>query len=319
MPRNLRHCDPDTYYLLTNRTVDAQYFLTPDPMVRKVVLGVLAKWAQLKNTEIVCFCILSNHFHIIARFPDRNMDDFMEQFQKMVARRINIYRGRSGHFWESRYDDTSIIDDTMLKEKLAYVVNNAVHHRLVARAEHWPGICSISWHKSGEPVEGQWLNKSERSRLRRKGRSDAHEAAWESFSFEMELPAALGGETDEERRQNILELVEQDRQRLAKERQSEDAGVSGERAIRERNWRDSPHDPEENPSALCAASDPDERQEYRDKRRHITDKYREALAKWRNNEPAQFPIGTYPPGWDRCVDNQEYRDPPDETDDDTEA
>ena len=313
MARPPRHCDPDKYYLLTNRTLRAKYFMRPDKAVREIILGCLAKWAARYDVEIVCFTFLSNHFHIIARFPNRNMSKFMEQFQGQIAERINGFRGRDGTFWHDRYDDTVILDGQMLKEKIAYVVNNAVGHRLVTHAENWPGICSFDWHKSGEPVEGKWLNKTEQSRLERKGKSNARERAKELYTFDLHLPEELGGADKADRRHSLLELVEQDRKRLEKERKTDREGVAGARAITHLDWQSRPEEPEEAPSVLCVTADPDKRKRYRDKRRRITDDYRAAVRKWRKKEVAEFPVGTIPPGWRRCVSSSTDLEPPEPT------
>mgnify|MGYP006287131949 FL=1 len=313
MARKPRHCDPEKYYLLTNRTLRAKYFMVPDAVVEEIILGCLTKWARKFDVELVCFVFLSNHFHIIARFPTRKMSNFMCQFQGQVADRINDYLGREESFWGDRFDDTVILDDEMLKEEIAYVVNNAVSHRLVTRAERWPGVCSIDWHQSGEPVEGLWLNKSEKSRLERKGKPNARRRAKQAYEIDLHLPETLGAE-EADRRETLLELVEEDRQRLEQQRRQERAKVVGPRAIKRRCWEERPDEPAETRSVMCVAADEDVRQQYRDKRRRITDDYRAAMKKWQAKQFAEFPVGTIPPGWARCVEQGEYVAPPDGND-----
>ena len=306
MPRPPRHCDPDKYYLLTNRTHRAKFLMQPDSVVRQIILGCLARWADFCNVEIVCFVFLGNHFHLIARFPDRNMSKFAGNLQSQIGKRINDYRGRSGNFWHDRFKPIPILDDAMLKEKIAYVINNAVKHRLVSCADRWPGVCSIDWHKTGAAVEGEWLNKSERRRKQRKGLDNPGELAMEDYAFELHLPEALGGESEEGRREKLLELVEDHRERLEKERRTDRAGVVGARTIKRRHWNDRPEDPDKAPAPICLTSDPEKREAYLEKRRRITESYRMAVETWRSKRLSKFPAGTIPPGWNRYVNPGEY-------------
>jgi hypothetical protein len=240
------------------------------------------------------------------------MSKFAGNLQSQIGKRINDYRGRSGSFWNERFKPIPILDDAMLKEKVAYVVNNAVKHRLVTRTERWPGVCSFDWHASGERVEGEWLNKSELRRKRRKDFDNPELLAMEEYAFDLHLPEALGGEDEEERREDLLELVEEHRERLERERKADRAGVAGARTIKRRDWNDRPEDPERSPAPLCLASDPDKREEYLEKRRGITEKYRAAVETWRSKGLSKFPAGTIPPGWNRYVNPGEYLHLPDD-------
>jgi hypothetical protein len=67
-------------------------------------------------------------------------------------------------------------------------------------------------------------------------------------------------------------------------------------------WSDSPRKPKKAPRPLCHGGDFKQRQEYREDRRLLVDRYRTAIGKWREGKTeVEFPDGTIPPGRQFCV------------------
>jgi REP element-mobilizing transposase RayT len=310
MPRPIRHVDPETYYMLTNRCLLGMFLLTPDEECRRIIKGCLARAADQHDVDLVCFCFLANHFHLIARFPRCNMAEFMEQFQGQLASRLNKHRDRSGTVFPLRYDDQALLDDQVLEDKIGYVLNNPLKDRQVRAADRWPGVTSIDCHVDEENTfEGKWLNhETKRKYQRRKTGDKGREDAMETHRVELHLPEWLDGETRQERRQSLLEVVKADRHRLWAEatgNPNRAPRVVGPEEIEQLDWSDRP---DEHPGDsmtqtrwLGVASKGAKMADYRDKRREITERYREAVSAWRAREVRPFPVGTYPPGWRHCV------------------
>lgn len=311
MPRPVRHVDSQTYFMLTNRCLLGMYLLAPDPECRRIIKGCLARAADHHDVELVCFCFLANHFHLIARFPKLNMAEFMEQFQSQLASRINDHRGdRSGTVFPERYDDQALLDEQVLRDKIAYVLNNPVKDRQVKTAERWPGVTSIDCHKAAHNTfEGRWLDHQKRRKYERRKTDDkGRQDAMETHEVELHLPECLDGTTDREKRRSLLQLVERDRHRRwadATGDRRRPPRVAGPRAVERLHWADRP---ETKPGDwmtqnrwLGVASSPEKIQSYADKREEITERYRRALSAWRNQKTRPFPHGTYPPGHRHCV------------------
>lgn len=306
MARPVRVVESDRYYLLTNRCLLGMFLLRPDDECNRILRGCLARAAEKYNVELVCYVFLSNHFHLIARFPDLNMAEFMEELQSQIASRINKHRGRKGTFFPQRYDDQAILDDETLLDKICYVVNNPVKDRLVPSAEEWPGVTSMDVHESDGVLEGQWLNGRRWYNLKRRKGDHEREEAMDVHRVELHLPDALDGETREERRQALVELVTDDRHRIW-------ASTTGDRNRAPRtpkrgellsaSWSEraeEPFDPFKR-RRLCMGYTMDGIRDYREMRRQINRDYRDASRAWRRREVREFPHGTYPPGWRHCV------------------
>lgn len=310
MPRSVRYLESDRYYMLTNRTVLGMYLFAPDDECRRIIKGCLARAADEHDVELVCFVFMANHFHLIARFPHLNMGEFMEQFQSQLASRINDHRDREGTVFPTRYDDQALLDQQVLLDKIKYVLNNPVKDRQVRCAEDWPGVTSIDCHKKeGNRFEGQWLNHKRWRRYKRRKTGDKGRAdAMETHTLDLHLPDALDGETDEERRQNLLASIKADRHRIwadATGDHNRPPRVAGAKSIEENlYWGDRPDEHPANRLTdrrwLGVASNPEKMSDYKDKRDEIDDRYRRALSAWRQGKAKPFPHGTYPPGWRHC-------------------
>jgi len=307
MPRPIRHVREDHYYLLTNRCLLGQFVMVPDDECRRIIKGCLARAAAAHDVELVCFVFLSNHFHIIARFPRLNMSEFMGQLQGQIAGRLNNLRDRDAPVFPYRFDDQALLDEAILRDKIAYVLNNPVKDQLVSTAEDWPGVTSMRLHcEENSTLEGRWLNHTEWRKYRRRKDDYDRSVAMEHHDVELHYPHALAGDGADERRRSLVELVEQDRNRLHREWSAEsrpDEVVVGADAIVEQfDWWDRPDEPPDSGRRhLGVASEADEIRAYHERRRKISENYRRTSADWPECRLEDFPHGTYPPGEQHCV------------------
>ena len=146
MGRPVRFVEADKYYFITNRCVMGLFAMRPDDEARRIIKGCLARAADKHDVELVCFMFMSNHFHLIARFPDRTLSEFMCEFQTQISNRLNDYRGRSGSLFPERFDAKALLDEKAVREKVCYTLNNPVRAGLVRQASNWPGVSSMEEH-----------------------------------------------------------------------------------------------------------------------------------------------------------------------------
>ena len=69
-----------------------------------------------------------------------NASPFLQLFQSIVAKELNRYHGREGHFWSSRARVEEIISDSRAEALLGYGACNVVKDGLVEKASHWKGF-----------------------------------------------------------------------------------------------------------------------------------------------------------------------------------
>lgn len=306
MARPIRHVATDHYYLLTNRCLLGKYIMRPDEETRRIILGCLARAADLHDVQLVCFVFLSNHFHLIARFPQRNVAEFMEQLQGQLAERLNKHRGRHGTVFPERYHAQALLDEQVLRDKITYVLNNPVKDGLVARAGDWGEVSSMPLHESGCALEGEWLDYHRWRKLRRREQDYERSEAMREHTVELHVPEVLAGASRTERRESLLELVAQHRRRLHLEvggNADEPPDVMGLEAVVERDWWENPDQPPSSGDArrLGVASRAEKMADYHAKRREIDEHYRRVSGRRPRPRRDAFPEGTYPPGCRHCV------------------
>jgi len=313
MPHHRRLEEPDRYFLLSNRTQRGEFTLRPDRECCRIIRGCLARECRRKNVELVSYSFLSNHFHLVARFPEGNRLAFMRDFQGELSRRLNSYRGRSGTLFPKPYHAQALLDVETMLDQIGYTAANPVRHGLVADPGDWPGVVSFENHRDEAPLEGRWLDHNRWHNLQRRQEPPPRCEAMVEYTLDLHVPDRFPGETREERRKTMLEHIERARRRFV-----EEAGLDGRRRRKPTSrfqrveWRrrESINEGWCDIRRACAGSEADAVAGYLDRRRRIDEAYREAAEAWRSGQEAAFPTGTYPPGQAQCVKDPHARAPP---------
>ena len=143
MPRPRRNTNPKYFRLVTIRTENAKLFMVPSKELNQIVGGVIAKYQQKYGITLYAYIFLSNHYHLLLRAPKANLWRFEQAVNREIAKRVNRYRNREGHFWARRYDEQIVVKKADVLSALLYIVCNAVKHKLIDSPYKWPGISCI--------------------------------------------------------------------------------------------------------------------------------------------------------------------------------
>lgn len=139
-----RNVVPGRTYLISRRCTQRQLLLRPDERVENIYLYCLGEAAGRYNITIHGFVAMSNHQHLVVRDNDGNFPEFLAHFHKMVAKAMNVYRGRWENFWASEQPNAVYLvaaEDRFAK--LVYTLANPVLAHLVERVSDWPGANSF--------------------------------------------------------------------------------------------------------------------------------------------------------------------------------
>ena len=140
--RPIRNRDPEVFRLITIRTCEARLWISPTSNVRKLIGGIIARYQEIFEVELFAYNVLGNHMHLLARAPKSNIDEFCENVNREIAKRLNWRNKREGKFWGRRYDDQTVISEDDLLEAFLYVTTNPTKHGLVSNSQDWPGLNS---------------------------------------------------------------------------------------------------------------------------------------------------------------------------------
>ena len=114
-----------------------------DPRLAEVVAGSLHFWDD-RLIELICYCIMSNHVHLVLRVFDQDdagkslyLHEILKSIKQYSARRCNQLIGKSGQFWQDESFDVIIRDHKHFYNVLAYVLDNPVSAGLCENRRDW--------------------------------------------------------------------------------------------------------------------------------------------------------------------------------------
>ena len=136
MPRFARVIVPQFAHHITqrgNRRRDV--FFTPGD--RQVYLGLLRQYAEHYQLQILGYCLMTNHVHLIATPPEQaSLAKAMREVHGRYARYRNAVESSSGHLWQNRYYSCAV-EGVRLASVMRYVELNPVRAGLVRAAEDY--------------------------------------------------------------------------------------------------------------------------------------------------------------------------------------
>ena len=284
--RPLRNSDPELYRLLTIRTVDGRFFMQPNKRIRRVIGGVVARYQELLNIKLYAYQFLSNHFHMVAKAPESNIDEFMENVNREIARRCNFYHHRTGPFWSRRYADQEILSEDDLLEGFLYVVTNPCRHGLVSDVREWTGLNCFSQVLDERPRHYSFHHYSA---VREEDRVSTH-------AIRLSVLPQFEQLSKKQRRKEITSLLERRMKTIREERYQAGAGFLGVEALKEQSPFDTPRDMSESPRPPCYTFNAVLRKAWKAVERLRREQYSEASLRYRLGErEVEFPEFTFLP------------------------
>jgi len=89
---------------------------------------------EKRIVELVLFCLVSNHFHIIVReLVDNGISKYMHRVLTAYTKYFNTRHKKSGHLFQGPYKSVHIEDDRQLMHTSAYI------HKHPCEISHWAG------------------------------------------------------------------------------------------------------------------------------------------------------------------------------------
>jgi putative transposase len=275
---------PDRFYLLTRRCTQRQFLLRPDDETNNAFIYCLAEAAGRYGIDVVLTQMMSNHHHTVIYDLCGRVNEFMEQFHKMMAHCQNVLRGRWENMWASEPPCVvELIEVTDVIDKLVYVATNPVKDGLVERVHHWPGPKTLSALTNGRTLQAL--------RPRYYFREDGPMPAQVELTFT--IPPVLGDRDQilAQLRERVAAVeAEHDKQRLETGRR-----VLGRRRVLRQSWQACPasHEPRRGLRPRVAARSKWARIQSLQRNREFLTAYHRARAAWLAGAPSLFPAGTY--------------------------
>lgn len=157
MSRPLRIEYPGAFYHLTSRG-NARQAIFLDDTDREILLDVLGSMVERFGWRIHAYCLMGNHYHLLAETPQPNLSGGMRWLNGVYTQRFNRRHERVGHVLQGRFKAILVERDSYLLELARYIVLNPVR----AGMTNAPGRWRWSSYRAtaGEKPSPPWLSVS---------------------------------------------------------------------------------------------------------------------------------------------------------------
>ena len=136
------------------------------PGVPEILIDNLCMTKNIKEAQLIAFCVLPDHMHIIISPGDEGLSEFMRSFKRNsawdIGQMLGIHRSAGSRTraagdvastnivagngtdlsnfngWQRGFHDELIRDEIQLQRAITYVQENALKHNLVDDPMDWP-------------------------------------------------------------------------------------------------------------------------------------------------------------------------------------
>lgn len=95
------------------------------------------KYYEYDEYKIICYCLMSNHVHILIKTEERAPGQFIGRVHSKYARYYNKKYDYIGHLFQNRYYSEIIKNDSQMLETSRYIHLNPVRASMVSKAEEY--------------------------------------------------------------------------------------------------------------------------------------------------------------------------------------
>ena len=134
MARPLRIQYPGAYYHVMNRGNSKQDIFITDGN-RATFLRALEDSTQIYDVRVICYVLMSNHFHFILNTNQANLSEFMRHFLVTYTVRFNKRQNRTGHVFQGRYKSLLVEEDEYLLPLSRYIHLNPARAKKLENEE----------------------------------------------------------------------------------------------------------------------------------------------------------------------------------------
>lgn len=137
MPRMRRVLQPVYPYHVTIRSINKIQFEENVGKLWSFSCDLLLFCSYAFKIQIHAFVLMNNHYHMLVRTPDANLDKFMNYFNRELSREITFRTGRINQKFGARYHASIVGDLSYYHNVYKYVYRNPVEAQLCDRVEDY--------------------------------------------------------------------------------------------------------------------------------------------------------------------------------------
>lgn len=285
---------------ITSRCQQGRMLLRPNPTIKRVAIGCLAR-AQQKTPEIgvVGFNFQSNHYHLLlTAYEPKHLSKFMGSVQSNLAREICKFHDWGDKVWARRYRSICVSEEEEAQiARLRYLFEQGCKENLVMSPRDWPGASCVNTLITGHrDIQGDWYDRTGLYRANQRGKGAKLDDFKELLDLQLVSLPCWSHLSREEYAAECLDLVETIEKETRERHEEESTRVLGVTAIVNTHPHTRPEKVKKSPAPLVHAHDPEVRQEMIDRCREFSVAYWACSKALREGDTdVQFPEGSFPP------------------------
>ncbi|MFH1957435.1 MAG: transposase [bacterium] len=118
------------YHHIMNRGIQGEKIFG-DERAKQYFLKALEEKTRKLRISILAYCIMNNHYHLIAQNTSGRLSDFMKQLNGQYGIYYRSMTKTKGYVFQNRYKSTLVQEDRYLKQVIIYALLNPVRAAVV--------------------------------------------------------------------------------------------------------------------------------------------------------------------------------------------
>ena len=159
MPRPLRIEYENAYYHVMNRG-RARQRIFHDEDYFEAFLTTLSEAHQRFRVEMLCYCLMRNHYHLLVKTPEANLGRVMRHINGVYTQRHNRLKKTDGPLFRGRYKAICVEEDSYQLQLSRYIHRNPLEAKLVRELDSYEWS-SYKYYVRRTAKPPQWLYQSE--------------------------------------------------------------------------------------------------------------------------------------------------------------
>lgn len=137
MPRPLRIEYENAYYHVMNRGRGRQRIFHGNAYYN-AFLKTLEEAHQRFRLQVLCYCLMSNHYHLLVKTPEANLGRALRHINGLYTQRYNRLRKTDGPLFRGRYKAILVEEDSYQLQLSRYIHRNPLEAGVVDRLDDYP-------------------------------------------------------------------------------------------------------------------------------------------------------------------------------------
>jgi len=159
MPRPLRIEYENAYYHVMNHGRARQTIFHNEDYF-ETFLTVLSEAHQRFGVEILCYCLMKNHYHLLLKTPEANLGRVMRHINGVYTQRYNRLKKTDGPLFRGRYKAICVEADSYQLQLSRYIHRNPLEAKLVKELDHY-AWSSYQYYVRSRAKPPEWLYQSD--------------------------------------------------------------------------------------------------------------------------------------------------------------